>query len=173
VRIPVFGSGDVIEADQVAARLQDAGVAGVLIGRGALRNPWIFAQSARAVSGAAVEPPSRAERGQFLLDYIDLLLRERVGESDGFRHSAPGAESYVPAAGPARGRERWVINKTRALGAWYTKGLEGGAQLRVAINSANSIDGLRDLIRAFFFAPEPAERQASVERGAAGLVQPA
>jgi hypothetical protein len=50
----------------------------------------------------------------------------------------------------ARGRERWVINKLRALGSWYTKGLDGGAQLRVDINSAKSIPELRDIISKFF-----------------------
>jgi tRNA-dihydrouridine synthase B len=148
VQIPVFGSGDVVEPEHVAERLRDAGVAGVLIGRGALRNPWIFSQSAEMVHGYAARDASLAERGQFLLDYIDLLLTERVGERAGFRHTAPGMGAAAPAA--ARGRERWVINKIRALGAWYTKGFDGGAQLRVAINSTDSIDALRQLVRTFF-----------------------
>ena len=89
-------------------------------------------------------------RGQFLLDYIDLLLAERVDEREGFRHSAPGE---VPAdrPQPAKGRERWVVNKLRALGSWYTKGLDGGSRLRTAINSADSIPTLRQIIADFFF----------------------
>jgi tRNA-dihydrouridine synthase len=51
----------------------------------------------------------------------------------------------------ARGRERWVINKLRALGSWYTKGLENGSHLRTAINQCDSIAALRDLISEFFF----------------------
>jgi tRNA-dihydrouridine synthase len=120
----------------------------VLVGRGALRNPWIFSQAAHAARGDGAEPASLAERGQFLLDYLDLLLTERVGERDGFRHVAPGMPAAPP--GPARGRERWVINKIRALGAWYTKGIDGGSQLRVAINSTDSVEALQQLIRAFF-----------------------
>ena len=54
---------------------------------------------------------------------------------------------------PARGRERWVINKLRALGSWYTKGLDNGSHLRVAINSAESIGQLRGIIEDFFLAP--------------------
>ena len=50
----------------------------------------------------------------------------------------------------AHGRERWVINKLRALAAWYTKGFENGGQLRVAINTCASIAQLRDLINGFF-----------------------
>ena len=41
----------------------------------------------------------------------------------------------------ARGRERWVINKVRALGSWYTKGFENGSHLRVAINRCESLAG--------------------------------
>jgi tRNA-dihydrouridine synthase B len=149
VSIPVFGSGDCIEASQIMSRLQESGVAGVLVGRGALRNPWIFAQAAAIARGEAPPPVSLHDRGQFLLDYVDLLLKERVNEAAGFRHVAPGAEAIAPPAA-ARGRERWVINKLRALGSWYSKGLEGGSQLRTAVNSAESIEGLRLIIRGFF-----------------------
>jgi tRNA-dihydrouridine synthase len=45
-----------------------------------------------------------------------------------------------------------VINKLRALNSWFTKGLEGGSHLRVAINSANSLAELRDVIQKFFSA---------------------
>jgi tRNA-dihydrouridine synthase B len=149
VSIPVFGSGDCVEASQIVRRLQESGVAGVLVGRGALRNPWIFAQAAAMARGEASPPVSLHERGQFLLDYVDLLLRERVDEAAGFRHVAPGADAVVPSV-PARGRDRWVINKLRALGSWYSKGLEGGSQLRVAVNSAESIDALQRIISGFF-----------------------
>lgn len=146
LQIPVFGSGDCVEAPQVVTRLQNAGVSGVLVGRGALRNPWIFRQSAEALAGASPALVSMEERGRFLLEYVDLLLAERVGEAQGFRHSAQSATD-VPAP---RGRERWVINKLRALGSWYTKGLDGGSQLRVAINSSESIPHLQDIIARFF-----------------------
>jgi tRNA-dihydrouridine synthase B len=152
VQIPVFGSGDCVEPAQIVSRLRESGAKGVLVGRGALRNPWIFSQAAEWVAGRTPAEASPLERGQFLLDYMDLLLRERVGEEAGFRHTAPGQQpgDAVPTA---RGRERWVINKLRALGSWYTKGLEGGSQLRVAINSAQSIPELRSLIEHFFLAP--------------------
>jgi tRNA-dihydrouridine synthase B len=149
VSIPVIGSGDCVEADQIVRRLAGHHVSGVLVGRGALRNPWIFAQASAAAKGEALQPVSLHERGQFLLEYIDLLLTERVGERDGFRHTAPGQEeAALPKT--ARGRERWVINKLRALGSWYTKGLDGGSQLRVAINSTESISQLTDTIQGFF-----------------------
>ena len=55
--------------------------------------------------------------------------------------------------GLERSHERWVINKVRALGSWYTKGLDNGSQLRAVINSAESLDQLRDAICRFFFVP--------------------
>ena len=146
VNIPVFGSGDCVLPEQAVSRLANGRVSGVLIGRGALRNPWIFSQAAMAARGNTPAQVSLEDKGQFLLEYIDLLLTERVDEAEGFRHSAPNQ----PSQAPARGRERWVVNKLRALCSWYTKGLDGGAQLRVAVNSADSIGSLRSIISDFF-----------------------
>src|SRR5438876_5640280 len=103
--IPVLGSGDCIEPEQIVARLE-AGVEGVLVGRGILRNPWILAQAADLAAGRPARAITLEDRGRFLLDYIDLLLRERVDEARSLTH------------------DRWAINKLRALGSWHTKGLE-------------------------------------------------
>jgi tRNA-dihydrouridine synthase B len=156
VAIPVFGSGDCVEPGDITRRLRHEAIGGVLVGRGALRNPWIFALAAQEAAGALAEPPALDARGRFLLDYIDLLLTERVTEGEGFRHVAPGQAETLLA--PARGRERWVINKLRALGSWYTKGLDNGSHLRVAINAAASIAELRDLIERFFFSGDSPSR---------------
>lgn len=146
VSIPVFGSGDCVEPDQVIDRLGNAHVGGVLVGRGALRNPWIFRQAADLAAGREATQVTLQDRGEFLLDYLDLLMTERLDEAYGFRHAAPG---YDPQE-PAKGRAKWVINKLRALNSWYTKGLVGGSQLRVAINSCETIDNLRMTIVDFF-----------------------
>lgn len=158
VGIPVFGSGDCVDAGQVVERLRSAHIGGVLVGRGALRNPWIFQQAAELAAGRAPRDVTMHERGQFLLDYVEMLQRERRHEAEGFRHIAPGqpAESHTPA----RGHDRWVINKLRALNSWYTKGLDNGSHLRVAINAADSIPHLRAVIEDFFFAPAFARHAA-------------
>ena len=148
VRIPVFGSGDCVEAAQVIDRLRSSGAAGVLVGRGALRNPWIFEQATALADGRPAREVTPADRGRFLLEYIDLLLTERLDEREGFRHVAPGPPH--PHDVPARGHDRWVINKLRALNSWYTKGLDGGSRLRVAINAAESIAQLRAIVEEFF-----------------------
>jgi len=152
--IPVFGSGDCVAPEQIVERLRGAGVGGVLVGRGALRNPWIFEQAAALAAGRALREISSVERGEFLLEYVDLLMTERLGEADGFRHVAPG--QAPPPSAPARGHDRWVINKLRALNSWYTKGLDNGSHLRVSINAAESIPHLRAIIEDFFFASEHA-----------------
>ena len=135
------------------------GVQGVLVGRGVLRNPWILAQAADLAAGRPPREVSLEDRGRFLLDYIELLTNERVREPEGFRHSfecqdgdglrAPNHESRQVDAG-VRSHDRWVINKLRALGSWFTKGLDNGSHLRTAINSAESLDELRDRIGSFF-----------------------
>jgi nifR3 family TIM-barrel protein len=155
--IPVFGSGDCVDPEQLVDRIRESNIAGVLVGRGALRNPWIFEQAADLAAGRVARQISPAERGQFLLDYVELLMNERVGEADGFRHVAPG--QAPPAAVPARGHDRWVINKLRALNSWFTKGLDNGSHLRVAINAAESIPQLRQTIEEFFFET-PDQRSA-------------
>jgi len=131
--IPVFGSGDCIEPTHVLDRMR-LGVEGVLVGRGVLRNPWILAQAADMAAGRPARAVTAAARAQFLLDYIDLLLHERVRE---------GAVSHY----------KWVINKLRALGSYYTKGLENGSHLRMKINTALTLSELRDAITDFFCEP--------------------
>ena len=153
VGIPVFGSGDCIEPGQLVDRLSNAGVSGVLVGRGALRNPWIFSQAADLAAGRTPRPVTDEDRARFLLAYIDMLLHERIDEADGFRHVAPGqsAAESTPV-GPARGHDRWVINKLRALNSWFTKGLDNGSHLRIAINQAESVAGLRRIVEQFFLS---------------------
>ena len=70
--------------------------------------------------------------------------------------SARNGQTHASTEGPARGHDRWVINKLRALNSWYTKGLDNGSHLRVAINAAESISQLRAIIEDFFMAPAAA-----------------
>ena len=122
--------------------MANAGVSGVLVGRGVLRNPWILAQAADLAAGRTpLRRVTLEDRGQFLLDYMDLLLDEGENEVEGFRHKAGQAEAR---------HERWVVNKLRALMSWYSKGLHNGGHLRTAVNSAQSVTEVRDLLARFF-----------------------
>jgi tRNA-dihydrouridine synthase B len=149
--IPVLGSGDCNEPETIFARWR-SGVDGVLVGRGVLRNPWILAQAGDLAAGRRPREVTLADRGRFLLEYIELLRRDRSEEPVEFRHVAGWAERSAGEERRAAGRDRWVINKLRALGSWYTKGLENGSHLRTAINSADSLDALHAIIGGFFFA---------------------
>ena len=149
VSIPVFGSGDCIEPEDIISRLR-SGVSGVYVGRGVLRNPWVLAQARDLMEGRPARQIAHEERGQFLLEYMGLLLAENLDEESGFRHIAGSRESGAGSQKEAVGRERWVINKVRALCAYYTKGFEGGAQFRIGVNSAKSIPELEELIQKFF-----------------------
>lgn len=140
--IPVFGSGDCVEPEQIVTKMA-AGIEGVLVGRGVLRNPWILAQAQDLAAGRPKREVSPEERGRFLLEYIELLTTERL-----WNEPQPNAGGHG-----ARNHDRWVINKIRALAAYYTKGFEGGAHLRTAINTTPSLSHLRDLITQFFCAP--------------------
>jgi tRNA-dihydrouridine synthase B len=168
VNIPVFGSGDCVEAEQILAHMTDGHVSGVLVGRGVLRNPWILAQASDLAAGRPARVVSPADRGRFLFDYMTLLLNEGVDEAESFRHVAPGTRDLAEACslkpeacGAAVGRQRWVINKIRALTTWYSRGLENGGHLRTAINGAQSVSEVRDIIGEFFLAPSPSTLPAS------------
>jgi tRNA-dihydrouridine synthase B len=102
VSIPVFGSGDCVDPAHIVQRLANPHVGGVLVGRGALRNPWILRAGVGGQTGTAPDFACPLEEPcQFLLEYIELLLHERVGEAKGFRHAAPG---FTPTAPPAGAR---------------------------------------------------------------------
>ncbi|MBQ90856.1 MAG: tRNA dihydrouridine synthase DusB [Acidimicrobiaceae bacterium] len=166
VAIPVFGSGDCVSPEDLVGRLDDTAVAGVLVGRGALRNPWIFEQAQRLEAGGGAGPVAPRDRGRFLLAYIDLLLREGTNEREGFRHSAVRVSSRSRRRRTAVTRERWVINKLRALGSWYTKGVHNGSRLRIAINQASSLDELRAIIRLHFELDDDATQGTAAALGA-------
>jgi tRNA-dihydrouridine synthase B len=155
VPIPVMGSGDCLDAEQVVRRLS-SGVSGVLVGRGVLRNPWILGQATALLAGRQPREVSLQDRGQFLLDYLHLLLVEGPPGSEPSRltrssRADEGSELPELGSGVARGREKWVINKIRALCSWYSKGLEGGSAFRVRVNRVATIDELLGVVREYFF----------------------
>ena len=93
VKIPVLGSGDCIEPEDILERMA-TGVSGVLVGRGVLRNPWILAQAADLAAGRPARQVTLEDRGQFLLDYMDLLLTRRWKRTDGVQ--ASGGDRRIP-----------------------------------------------------------------------------
>ena len=159
--IPVFGSGDCVEPDEILARLR-LGVSGVLVGRGVLRNPWILAQAAalatRRNAGSGHAPAARRVPSRL---HPPAARRAGVGGRRLPPSRARSDRATRRVTAPARGRERWVINKVRALCAWYSKGLEGGSILRSRVNTADSLAQLDEIIDEFF-AAEPVPPLAAI-----------
>lgn len=82
-RIPLIGNGDLKTPADVVEAFQRYAIDGVMIGRAALRKPWLFLQTAAALQGEPVPPdPRPAEQRQYLLDHFRLVL-ERFGPAKG------------------------------------------------------------------------------------------
>jgi nifR3 family TIM-barrel protein len=122
--IPVSGNGDVESPDDALALWRATGCDGVMIGRAAIKNPWLFRQIADVREGRAPCAPSLEERRRLILHHF-ALLRER--EEPGF-----------------------ALHKIRTFTGWYTHGLPNGRALRQRINSLASVAEFVDAVEDFF-----------------------
>ena len=128
VRVPVSGSGDVTTIDGAFARFRETNCDGVLIGRGAMANPWIFRQIEDAIHGREVFQPTLADKRAILLEYFEML-REDMPET------------------PA-------INRMKQLAGQFTRGLQGGALFRTSIYHSHSVEEILTRIEEYFEAIE-------------------
>ncbi len=71
--IPVIGNGDIFTVEDAARMFDETGCAGVMVGRGAIRNPWLPRQIAQFLRGEPVREPTMQERHQAVLAYFDHL----------------------------------------------------------------------------------------------------
>ena len=139
VRIPVIGNGDVTRAEDVLEMVRVTGVDGVMIGRAALRDPWIFATSAAALRlGVAPAPPTPAERRGVLVEY--------------FEGSA------------ARDGERSTVLHMRKFASSYLAGFPGARRLREQIQTLSTRQQFYDMIGALFDEGAPTPLEAEHER---------
>ncbi len=126
VGIPVIGSGDVVTAQAALDRLRETGVDGIMIGRGAMANPWIFRQIAELRAGQPVFQPTPADKQWLLLRYLDML------------------EDFMPA--------HQATSKIKQLVGQFYVGLPHSSQLRRDLQTAKSGPDQREII-ARYFAP--------------------
>lgn len=113
VKIPVIANGDIRTTGDLDRVRRETGADGVMIGRAAQGNPWIFrAFRTFWATGEEPPPPTIAERGALILRHLDMLIAYKG--------------SYIGA------------REMRKHATWYTKGLPGGAALREAFNRAES-----------------------------------
>lgn len=125
VSVPVIGNGDVTDPYSAKKMLEETGCDGIMIGRAARGNPWIFRQIDRYLSdGIVPEPVSREEMRQTILEHARLMV-EYKGE-------------YL------------AIREMRKHISWYTTGMPGSAAFRGRINAMETMDELTDSVNALF-----------------------
>lgn len=122
--LPIIGNGDVTTAEIAVDRYRKYGVDGVMIGRGALRNPFLFEQAVALLKGESPRSP-RVE------DYLALIDEQRAMFSESF---------------DARGT---MIHARKFL-AWYSAGFPGCHEFRRKVFSIPDPAALWDEARAFF-----------------------
>lgn len=92
VSIPVFVNGSIETPEQIKRLFDETGCDGVMIGRGAIQNPWLFSQAKRFLrSGELLPPPSLSERFAVLVDHLRLSVEfkgERKGVIEFRKHYA-------------------------------------------------------------------------------------
>ncbi len=117
VKIPVIGNGDVTDGESALRLLKKTGCDGVMIGRGAQGNPWVFREVTAALEGRKIPPrPTRQELYDMIARHAQLAAQYK-GE-------------YI------------TVREMRKHLAWYTTGLPHAAALRRQINSIETMDGL-------------------------------
>jgi nifR3 family TIM-barrel protein len=128
--IPVLGNGDIWEADDAVRLVRETGCAGVVVGRGCLGRPWLFADLAAAFAG-------RPERVRPPLSQVAATM-------------AGHARLLADWLGEHRG-----VTDFRKHVAWYLKGFAVGTQLRGAMAHASSLAELDDLLAQLDEQPFP------------------
>lgn len=122
--VPIIGNGDLATAQDVAREWRTGGVAGVMIGRAAMTNPWIFREAKHLMkTGSPLAPPSTAERVEFILRHVRLELE----------HGRYGDESST-------------LRTMRARLLAYAKGIPGSKSYRPALARVSSLAELREIL---------------------------
>ena len=129
VKIPVIGNGDVIKPSNALTMKSQTGCDGVMIGREAVGNPWIFKQILCLEKGLPIPEPDVTERRSLILEHYHLLSR----------HTG----------------ERRAALCMRKLLLLYTKGLPNSSQFRGSINQVNDLESLIVTMDNYFTSCNP------------------
>ncbi len=123
--IPLIGNGDVVDVEGYVRMRETTGCDGVMIGRGAMGNPWLFARL-REVSAGRPDPgpPSLIERRAIFRRHVGLIRELRDSKRN--------------------------LHEVRKACAWYAKGLHGCNALRIAVWEAPDVDAACALVEAYF-----------------------
>jgi tRNA-dihydrouridine synthase B len=124
VSVPVSGNGDITTIEYGLRKWRESGVDGILIGRGAMQNPWIFRQFQDVLEGREPYQPDLEEKKSVLLEFFEMLQEE------------------MP--------EIVALGKMKQLAGQFTKGLVGGAQFRQTLYHSHSAQEILDNITVYF-----------------------
>ena len=136
VHIPVFGNGDLFTAEDAVRRQAESGTDGVMIGRGAMGNPWIFRQIRDLQEGRDPVLPTAEEIRDMMERHYRMMLESRP--------------------------ERIAVREMRKHIGWYIRGMKGAARFRADINRCPDAEGAFRLISRFF---EDGSYQQEEEKG--------
>ena len=153
VGIPVIGNGDVKDAEAAVRMLAETGCDGVMLGRAAFGDPWVFRRIRALVErGEVLPPPTAAERLEAGVRHLAMIV-----EAAGSEHAAREMRKHV---------------------AWYIKGLPNSARVREQVNHTRTAEAMTELLHAYLgelasrgnaFVEELAERsEAAATSHAAG-----
>lgn len=122
VNIPVIGNGDVVDAESALRLKRISGCDAVMVGRGALGNPWLYREIEAAFNGEPAPPkPALEERKRVVLKHIDLEMQ------------------YNPRA----------IGPLRRIVCWYFKDFPGAARFRNIIHLAPNVEAMKEAVHSF------------------------
>lgn len=136
VSIPVYGNGDIYDVQQAINKQAQSGTDGIMIGRGAMGNPWIFREIKDVFNGHEPQKPFPEERKRMILRHYRMMLEEK----------------------PAH----MAVREMRKHIGWYVRGMKGAAGFRAKINCCTNPDTAMNLVNEFFsgmFSQEKDEQE--------------
>ncbi len=122
VAIPVIGNGDIFMPEDAKRMIAETGCDGVMIGRGALGNPWIFENVINLFEGREIREISVNETVDVAISHLKLMILDKG--------------------------ERAGIAESRKHLGWYMRGIRGAAELRNRINCATSLEELTEILNS-------------------------
>lgn len=125
VSIPVLANGDIIDVPSALSTLQATGCDGLMIGRGAIRDPWVFRKIEAAFAGQVFPDVDALERKRVLLGYLEAIR-------------------------PHFKNDRTALGRFKKIAKHFTDGVQGGAVLKTAVLHSPTLEIAVERVEAFF-----------------------